>query len=586
MHCENHPDRQAVVRCQYCWKAICSDCQVRVKDQFFCSQHCSTLFRNKNFRLRSQQVLFKHNLYIRSKIDHINKYSTFLLILIGLSVGLILLHSATTEERHSPVPAVFPSTAKKDFANGQNDTALSQMDPATGQNNSMTVQNNPGAHASVDAYGAAGSMPGERALQTADSQAGSALSPLAKNNSAGNPNSLSDPNNAAFLLKDTLARGAAFAPSASQEQICSDFLISLAPHSSQQPSYIVDVCGSAPPNSIIALYKNDRLCDTVPCRGNQFLFARIGLEKNKNILQAKLITADGNFCYSNSLELFVDVATSQVLEKGLDFRRGNLNQAKICLSFDSGESADEASAILDILKEKNVQTTIFLTGEFIRRNPKIVRRIIADGHEVGNHTDTHPHLTRVEGHEIKSLSGVTREFLQHELKKAESAFYYATGKHMSPYWRAPYGESNLEIRKWAEELGYIHVAWTCGRAWEDGLDSLDWVANTDSIKYHTAEKIRNQIINFGSDTEVGANGGIVLMHFSTSRPRHDEVYLQLPGIIDGLREKGYEIVKISGLLQGMSGQELARGIKRRKKRGRARHAGAEDPNSSLESRLR
>jgi len=542
-----------------------------VKDQFFCSQHCSTLFRIKNFRLRSQQVFFKHNLYIRSKIDRLNKYSTFLLILIGLGVGLILLHSATTEERHSSVPAVFPSTAKKDFANGQNAPALAQKNPATGQ------PNNPGANAS---------LPVARALQIADFQAGSALSPLAKNNSAGNPNTLSDPNKADLLLKDTLARGAAFAPSASQEQMYSDFLISLAPHSPQQPSYIVDICGNAPPNSIIALYKNDRLCDTVPCRGNQFLFARIGLEKNKNILQAKLITADGSFCYSNTLELFVDVATSQVVEKGLDFRRGNLNQARICLSFDSGESADEASAILDILRKKNVQTTIFLTGEFIRRNPKIVRRIVADGHEVGNHTDTHPHLTSVEGHEIKCLAGVTREFLQHELKKAESAFYYVTGKHMSPYWRAPYGESNLEIRKWAEELGYIHVAWTCGRAWEDGLDSLDWVANTDSIKYHTAGEIRNQIINFGSDTEVGANGGIVLMHFSTSRPRHDEVYLQLPGIIDGLREKGYEIVKISGLLQGMSAQEQARGTKRRKKRGRARHAGAEDPNSLLESRLR
>jgi len=157
-----------------------------------------------------------------------------------------------------------------------------------------------------------------------------------------------------------------------------------------------------------------------------------------------------------------------------------------------------------------------------------------------------------------------------------------TGKHMSPYWRAPYGESNLEIRKWAEEIGYVHVSWTCGRDWENGLDSLDWVANTDSIKYHTAEEIRDQIINFGNDTEVGANGGIVLMHFSTSRPRQDEVYLQLPDIIDGLREKGYEIVKISQLLQEMSDQKHSGGAKK----GRMRHARVENANRLLKKRMR
>jgi len=523
---------------------MCSDCQIRVKDQLFCSKRCNTLFRIKNFRLRTQQAIFKHNLYLRSKIDRLNKYSTFLLILVSLGAGLILLYSATTEERHTS--KVFPAQ-------------------------------NLAANASVNTQGSDDSKSGNKNPLALVFQVAHPLSPLAMNNT------LSTPNNAGLSLKNTLAaQGAGSIPSDSIEQMCADFQISLAPHRAQQPSYIIDICGNAPPNSIIALYKNDRLCDTVPCRGTRFLFPRIGLEKNKNMLQAKLITANGNLCYSNTLELIVDVATSQVVEKGLDFRRGNTNQAKICLSFDSGESADEATHILDILREKQVQTTIFLTGEFIRRNTKIVRRIVAEGHEVGNHTDTHPHLTRIDDSEIKCRPGVNREFLHHELKKTEGAFYYLTGKHMSPYWRAPYGESNLEIRKWAEEIGYVHVSWTCGRDWENGLDSLDWVANTDSIKYHTAEEIRDQIINFGNDTEVGANGGIVLMHFSTSRPRQDEVYLQLPDIIDGLREKGYEIVKISQLLQEMSDQKHSGGAKK----GRMRHARVENANRLLKKRMR
>ena len=461
---------------------------------------------------------------------------------------MILLYSATTEERHTSVTKGFSPDAQNSAANFP-----------------------------VDAHGSAGSKSGNRRTPAPAFQAHPPFSPLTINNTPGNPNDAIP-----VLKKNLAAQDAASAPSSSREQVCADFQISLAPHRPQQPSYIVDIYGNAPPNSIIALYKNDRLCDTVPCRGNQFLFPRVGLEKKKNILQAKVITANGNLCYSNTLELVIDGATSQIVEKGLDFRRGNLDQAKICLSFDSGENADEAPHILDILREKQVRTTIFLTGEFIRRNPKIVRRIVEEGHEVGNHTDTHPHLTRVEGREIKCLPGVNREFLQHELKKAEGAFYYLTGRHMSPYWRAPYGESNLEIRKWAEELGYIHVSWTCGRSWEDGLDSLDWVANTESAKYHTAEEIRNQIINFGNNTDVGANGGIVLMHFSTSRRRQDEVYLQLPDIIDGLRGKGYEIVTISQLLQGISDQKQAG----KSKKSRMRHAQAENATGLLKRRLR
>ncbi|MEW5801983.1 MAG: polysaccharide deacetylase family protein [bacterium] len=527
MRCENHPERQSGARCQYCWKALCPDCQIRVKDQIFCSRHCNFLFHIKDVRLRCQQALFKHNLYLRSKIDHLNKYSTFLLILIGLGTGLILVYSTSTEERHTLPPVrVVPSAA--------GNTGLDSVQMA-GQDKASPIRLK--EQKALE----------EEILPPSDHQATASLLPLPiPLPLAGNMNEGSD---------DTLAHETAAPLSFATEQICSDFQISLAPHRPQQPSYIIDIYGNAPPNSIIALYKNDRLCDTVPCRGERFLFARIGLERDKNTLQAKMITADGNLCYSNTLELVVDGVTSQVVEKGLDIRRGDLSLTKICLTFDSGESADEAPYILDILKEKNIRTTIFLTGEFIRRNANIVKRIIKDGHEVGNHTDTHPHLTRVENRRIICLPGVNRQFLHHELKKAEEAFFNLTGKHMSHYWRSPYGENNLEIRKWAEELGYIHVSWTCGRVWEDGLDSLDWVTNTDSIKYHTAEEIRNQIINFGTGTERGANGGIVLMHFSTSRPRQDAVYLQLPDIIDGLHKRGYEIVSISQMLPKASPQE-------------------------------
>lgn len=443
------------------------------------------------------------------------------MLIVG--AGALLLHSASTEEKHTPLPRAASQPA-----------AI----PASGQNTTLDSKEK---------------------------------EPAATRPSKGK----------AKMSSPAKAAGKSTQDDAVMDEICSNFHIGLAPNRIKQPVYIVDIYGNAPPNSIIALYKNDRLCDTVPCRGDRFFFPRIGLERNRNVLQAKLITADGGWCYSNTLELVVDTATSQVMEKGLDINRGNMDQARICLSFDSGENADAAPVILDILKEKRIRTTIFLTGEFIRRNPKIVRRIVEEGHEVANHTDTHPHLTRIENRRSTTcLPGVNREFLHHELKRAEEAFYHLTGRHMSPYWRAPYGETNLDIRKWAEELGYVHVSWTCGRDWENGLDSMDWVADTNSGRYHTAEEIRNQIVNFGKGTESGANGGIVLMHFSTNRPHQDKVYLQLPGIIDGLRAKGYEIVTISQLVQGMTDSQRAA------KKSRVRHAKDESFSKSPEGNSR
>src|SRR5262249_26334121 len=76
-----------------------------------------------------------------------------------------------------------------------------------------------------------------------------------------------------------------------------------------------------------------------------------------------------------------------------DLRRAPPDRHEILVSFDAGSSDHGATEILDALAARGIHTTIFLTGEFIRRYPDIVRRVAADGHEVGNHTDTHPHLT-------------------------------------------------------------------------------------------------------------------------------------------------------------------------------------------------
>ena len=103
-----------------------------------------------------------------------------------------------------------------------------------------------------------------------------------------------------------------------------------------------------------------------------------------------------------------------------DITRGDLTVREVAFTFDGGDEANVAGEILDILWARRIQTTIFLTGQFIRVYPDLVRRMVDEGHEVGNHTDAHPHLTTYEkNHRQQTLPNVTREFLVGQLRRAE-----------------------------------------------------------------------------------------------------------------------------------------------------------------------
>ena len=229
-----------------------------------------------------------------------------------------------------------------------------------------------------------------------------------------------------------------------------------------------------------------------------------------------------------------------------DISRGNPCRKEIALTFDGGGWANAASEILEILRDKGVTSTFFLTGEFIRRYPDLVKQMIAEGHEVGNHTYDHPHLTFfVHNSHQELLPGVDRRFLWRELKETEEVFSDLTGKKMIPYWRAPYGEQNATLRRWAKELGYRHISWTSDYQGKMSLDSRDWVTDPSLKNYCTAEEVRDRILGYGD----GANGGIVLMHLGTSRAQ-DRVHERLGEIIEGLQKRGYRLVKVSELLEG------------------------------------
>jgi peptidoglycan/xylan/chitin deacetylase (PgdA/CDA1 family) len=227
------------------------------------------------------------------------------------------------------------------------------------------------------------------------------------------------------------------------------------------------------------------------------------------------------------------------------FDRGPVERPALLLTFDAGSHSSGASEILDVLAAEGVRTTFFLTGEFIHDHPDLVRRIVADGHEVGNHTETHLHLTRWEEERRHTTRpDVDRARLLAELENTQAAFMALTGESMAPLWRAPYGEYNKEILAWAAAAGWAHVGWT------PSMDTLDWVADTDSHLYRDAEEIGRRLLDLPDRDDHGGRGAIVLMHLGSERPAQDQLGKILPQVLAGYRARGLRLLTASAMMQG------------------------------------
>lgn len=232
-----------------------------------------------------------------------------------------------------------------------------------------------------------------------------------------------------------------------------------------------------------------------------------------------------------------------------DLSRGFPETGAVAITFDGGSYSNAAGRILDVLAERGLKATFFLTGEFIKRYPEVTRRIAVEGHEVGNHTYSHLHLTTFgKNYRQETLPGVNEELLIKELLRNKNAYEDLTGKKMVRLWRAPYGEQNGEIRQWAIKAGYRHVSWTYDPKTRKSLDSLDWVSDRDSALYLSSDQIVQKIISFDSETEMGLAGGIVLLHLGSERDS-DPFHPRLGELIDRLQEKGYKIGSVTQMLE-------------------------------------
>jgi len=215
--------------------------------------------------------------------------------------------------------------------------------------------------------------------------------------------------------------------------------------------------------------------------------------------------------------------------------------SKIAITFDGNASSNGTAELLDTLQELDLKITLFVTGGFVEKYPNLVRRAVLAGHEVGNHSYSHPHLTTyAENRRHDLLPGATRDMLQSQLRRTEEAFQKATGRPMAPLWRAPFGEENPTLRAWALELGYLHVRWSSLEG--KSLDSLDWIADEHSKLYRDSQRMVDRLLSFPH-----LQGGIVLMHLSTER--EEPPWSELPRFVTELRRRGIEPAKVSDMLR-------------------------------------
>ena len=196
---------------------------------------------------------------------------------------------------------------------------------------------------------------------------------------------------------------------------------------------------------------------------------------------------------------------------------GDTTQKKIYLTFDSGYENGSTAKILDVLKAHNVPAAFFLVGNYIERNPDLVRRMVDEGHIVANHTMHHYDMSRLSDEAAFSK----------ELTDLESLYLEVTGEEMPKFYRPPqgvYSHKNLEM---AKKMGYKTVFWS--------LAYVDWNNDAQPTREHALSKLLPRI----------HNGAVVLLH-STSQT-NGEI---LDEVLTEWKKMGYSFGVISEIFPG------------------------------------
>lgn len=224
------------------------------------------------------------------------------------------------------------------------------------------------------------------------------------------------------------------------------------------------------------------------------------------IIAAAFFTAGILFIENSERAVFSTPGGPQAIHKA------NINEKKVALTFNISWGDKKAIPILDILKQNKVTATFFLSAPWAKAHPDIIKRIVDDGHEIGNH-----------GYRYESYPQLQNEQIIKEIRTSHYILSELTGKKLK-YLRPPNGHFDKRTLKIANQLGYSIIHWS--------IDANDY-------ENPGVEVIVNNVVNNVS------NGDIILMHASDSVKQTQKA---LPIILKQLKNEGYQFVTISELI--------------------------------------
>ncbi|NRQ34942.1 polysaccharide deacetylase family protein [Nonomuraea sp. NN258] len=183
----------------------------------------------------------------------------------------------------------------------------------------------------------------------------------------------------------------------------------------------------------------------------------------------------------------------------------------LALTFDDGPG-ETTPKLLSVLRKAGAKATFFLVGKQVERRPQVVKKTLADGHAIGNHTYSHPSLPTLFDHEITT-----------ELKVTQALIEEATG-HTPTMFRPPYGHTDTKVLEAADDANLAQVLWTG--------TTLDW-------KLRDARKIKAAVLRLAK------RDGVILMHDTVP-----QTVQAMPEIVKELKKRGYTLVTVPTLLRG------------------------------------
>lgn len=181
-------------------------------------------------------------------------------------------------------------------------------------------------------------------------------------------------------------------------------------------------------------------------------------------------------------------ASAEYLAEYNAYYVGDTSQKVIYLTFDAGYENGNTAPILDALKKHNVPAAFFLVGNYLSTAPELVKRMVAEGHTVANHTATHPDMSRI----------ADRAAFEEELQTLEEQYKTLVGQDMVKFYRPPQGKFSEQNLKMAKEMGYHTFFWS--------LAYVDWYTDAQPSREEALKKLTSRI----------HPGAIVLLHSTSS----------------------------------------------------------------------